>query len=759
MKTIYIFIILSIIFKQLNMYKYRVKGKDMTFDTSQLNDKDKLRWEKLGKIGKLRMIESYKLNDNAGVPGDYIDVKTVKDKPQNERLAKLRIEEQKKNALDAIKGRMNLTKDDTMDTVEAVMLDEEKTLLKDDISKLKKDKENPTLGDLENIFINRIEQLTANEIGTINAKNVDTINASSVNKLLFDVKKLTDDLVNPLKPVLENLIERHADDRHVLELADRNDIRGLMEELRRLKDESAVNEIKANMEALKLQVDLLTGIDTDIATIYGMVNENKAKLNEMLDKIKNEPNPIKRVDEMKEIVKTSDDTSKQFEELKRLIEKMMNEQLTKEQVMEIINDESLFEDLKNELKIEYGDQITPLINSIDELTAKIDERTIVDDEMGNYNEVVEAVRNILYNNPGLGENVSKEEVEEMLKTDKAELNQKIDNTIKLYAEKILQQMNAKIDANTKQTVMNLVSDTLQQQVYNDEVAFNNALDETLVNQMMEMYKKLIAEGEGTVWEIEVSDGKKIPGDDYIQYYYTSGPQKGQPSNTPSKNLETDFPNDFRTYILPALLRGERPTKQGVKKQTGKELSQYGFSQFMNFASNVLNQHKYLDRKSGSILSKIKGKLTSDDVKKDLKVLKRKLSDVDTMKDEVKSLKDEVKSLNDKLKELKSKQNEKPESKQNEKPIEKPKSEPKSANDFLNDIIKHKDLKHVEMNEKSIPIPDEGIIGNLKDIMKRRREDIEPDEYSEDEEIDWAAGVNGINKRKILTYAQFKELFG
>lgn len=728
------------------MYKYRVKGKDMTFDTSQLNDKDKLRWEKLGKIGKLRMIESYKLNDNAGVPGDYIDVKTVKDKPQNERLAKLRIEEQKKNALDAIKGRMNLTKDDTMDTVEAVMLDEEKTLLKDDISKLKKDKENPTLGDLENIFINRIEQLTANEIGTINAKNVDTINASSVNKLLFDVKKLTDDLVNPLKPVLENLIERHADDRHVLELADRNDIRGLMEELRRLKDESAVNEIKANMEALKLQVDLLTGIDTDIATIYGMVNENKAKLNEMLDKIKNEPNPIKRVDEMKEIIKPSDDTSKQFEELKRLIEKMMDEQLTKEQVMEIINDESLFEDLKNELKIEYGDQITPLINSIDELTAKIDERTIVDDEMGNYNEVVEAVRNILYNNPGLGENVSKEEVEEMLKDDKKELSDNIDKTIKLYADKVLQQMNAKIDANTKQTVMNLVSDTLQQQVYNDEVAFNNALDDVLVNQMMEMYKKLIAEGEGTVWEIEVSDGKKIPGDMYVQYYYTSGPDKGKPSNTPSRNLETDFSNDFKNYILPALLRGVRPTKQGVKKQTGKELSQYGFSQFMNFASDVLNQHKYLDRKSGSIFSKIKGKLTSDDVKKD----------INSLKDEVKSLKDEVKSLNDKLKELKSKPSSKPESKPESKPIEKPKSEPKSANDFLNDIIKHKDLKHVEVNEKSIPIPDEGIIGNLKDIMKRRREDIEPDEYSEDDDVDWAAG---INKRKILTYAQFKELFG
>lgn len=735
------------------MYKYRIKGKEMTFDTSKLNDKDKLRWEKLGKIGKLRMIESYNLNDKSGVPGDYIDVKTIKDKPQNERLAKLRIEEQKKSELDKIKQRMNLTKDDELQLMEDVMIDEEKLLLGDDIKKITDKNPNAKISDLEKVYVDKIEQLTANEIGTINAKNVDTINASSVNKLLFDVNKLTNELVNPLRPILENLIERHGDDRHVLELADKNDIQGLMNELRRLKDDTTADEIKNNINDLKLQVDLLTGIDTDITTIYGMMNENTTKLNEVLNKIKNEPNPIKKMDDIKDLKgaeSTGKNTEAQFNELKRLIEKLMDEQLTKEQVQEIINDELLFEDLKNELKTEYGDQIEPLINNINELTAKIDERTIVDDEMGNYNEVVEAVRNILYNNPGLGENISKEEVEEMLKTDKKELSENIDKTINYYVNELLKNVSAKVDANTRDLIQNIVSGTLQEKAFNDKIAdFNNAFDEALVDQMMEMYKKLIVEGEGTVWEIEVSDGKKIPGDDYIQYYYTSGPQKGQPSNTPSKNLETDFPNDFRTYILPALLRGVRPTKQGVKKQTGKELSQYGFSQFMNFASDVLNQHKYLDRKSGSILSKIKGKLTSDDVKKDIK----------SLKDEVKSLKDEVKSLNDKLKEMKNKPIEKPNEKPIEKPIEKPKSEPKSANDFLNDIInsKFKDLKHVEVNEKSIPKDsDEGIIGNLKDIMKRRREDIEPDEYSEDDDVDWAAGVN---KRKILTYAQFKELFG
>ena len=282
MKTIYIFIILSIIFKQLNMYKYRVKGKDMTFDTSQLNEKDKLSWEKLGKIGKLRMIESYKLNDNAGVPGDYIDVKTVKDKPQNERYAKLRIEEQKKTELDKLKQANDLNDNTAINDVENAMSDEQKTLFKDDLSKLKKDNQNPTLSDLMKIYVNKIEQLTTNEIGTINAKNVDTINASSVNKLLFDVKTLTDELVNPLRPILENIIERHGDDRDVLQLADRNDIQGIQDRLNELHDDETLNQLNEQIRRLQNKINQLAGVFVSIGDLQQMVNSNDAKLNRII---------------------------------------------------------------------------------------------------------------------------------------------------------------------------------------------------------------------------------------------------------------------------------------------------------------------------------------------------------------------------------------------------------------------------------------------------------------------------------------------
>lgn len=734
------------------MYKYRVKGKELNFDTSKLNDKDKTRWNKLGKIGKLRMIESYNLSDKSGVPGDYIEVKTIKDKPQNERLAKLRIEEQKKTELDKIKQSNNLDSSDSIDDVEDVMNDEQKILFKDDLSKLKKDNQNPTISDLEKVYASKIEQLTANEIGTINAKNVDTINASNVNKLMLDVKKLTDELVNPLRPVLENLIERHGDDRRVLELADRNDIQGLMDELKKLNDEATTKEIKESIDSLKSQLDSLTGVNTNIANIYTMVNENKTKLDDVLNKIKNEPNPIKRIDEFESMVNSmkskTESNEKQFNELKKLIEKMMDEQLTKEQVQEIINDEALFEDLKNELKSEYGDQITPLINNIDELKGIIDERTIVDDEMENYNQVVDAVRTILYNNPKLGEveQISKEDIMEMLKNDKAELNTKIDSTINYYVNELLRNVSTKVDANTKELIANIVSGTLQEKAFKDKMdEFNNAFDEKLVEQMMEMYKKLISEGEGTEWEIDIGNGQKLPGSTWVQYEYKKGEDKGKPANTPTRNLESDFPSDFRNQILPALLRGARPTKVGVKKQTGKELSQYGFSQFMNFASNVLNEHKYLDRKSGSLISKIKGKLTSDDVKKDLKELK---NEVKSLKDELKSLKEQMNSKSkDKLIEIEPKPKDKSKDKFDSK-----------FNNFLDDIVKRKDLKHVELPDErpKMKDEDEGIVSNLKDIMRKRREDIEPDEYSEDDDVDWAAG---INKRKILTYAQFKELFG
>ena len=699
------------------MYKYRVKGKELTFDTSKLNDKDKLRWEKLGKIGKLRMIESYNLNDKSGVPGDYIDVKTVKDKPQNERLAKLRIEEQKKSELDKIKQRMNLTKDDELQLMEDVMIDEEKLLLGDDIKKITDKNPNATISDLEKVYVDKIEQLTANEIGTINAKNIDTINASNVNKLLFDVKKLTDDLVNPLRPVLENLIERHGDDRHVLELADKNDIQGLMDELRRLNDNTTINEIKDSINSLKLQVDLLTGIDTDIATIYGMTNENSNQLNEILDKIKNEPNPIKRMDEIKSLESTGKTSDSQFEELKKMIEKLMNEQLTKEQVQEIINDESLFEDLKKELKTEYGEEADKIINKIDIEESK---------------EMLNEIKSIL----STKEDITIDEIKTALKEDREALIKELDEILKTKFEdyKNIVLPKTKLSDDKENILKGIFNDLVNK--YPDEfknIAKGELSDDKFKDILKQTYDRMkqtlisslnnLRRNINSNCVIGVSDGDTRSEGNYRYYRpYIS---------FDDDNWDTKLIKEIEENTDLRILSSNNRISSSQLSTKYK-----AYDDLMEMLNDFVVLNPSVKTVSGSIFSKIKDKITN---KKGYDELKNEVED---LKSEVNKLKQEMESIK------KVKAQEQPKRDISKQPEQ-------TKNNFLNDIIKHKDLKHVEQIKNDY-IPDEGIIGNLKDIMKKRREDIEPDEYSEDEIIDWAAGLRKP-KYKILSYNEFKEL--
>lgn len=717
------------------MYKYRVKGKEMTFDTSKLNEKDKLRWEKLGKIGKLRMIESYNLNDKSGIPGDYIDVKTVKDKPQNERLAKLRIEEQKKTELDKIKENNDLKSSDSLDDVEDAMSDEQKTLFKDDLSKLKKDNQNPTISDLEKVYASKIEQLTANEIGTINAKNVDTINASSVNKLLLDVNKLTNELVNPLRPILENLIERHGDDRRVLELADRNDIQGLMNELRRLKDDTTINEIKNNIDLLKSQVDRLTGLSIDIESLQNIADMNSNQLNEVLNKIKNEPNPITRMDEIKTLISNkinrNESVKTGLNELKEMIEKILNENLTIPQVQEIINDKSLFEDLKNELKTEFGDKAQTVIDKINSSDAFEKDDSLESEDI---KQVLTEIKNILMSSKE-HKDITIDDIKTALKEDKEALSKEIDEILKTkfneYKEAVMGK--TKLTENKDDILKGIFNELINK--YPDEfvnIAKGELSDEKhkeiILNTFSSMRKTLI----DAINDLITRNDKCVIGRS------NSETRTGNTYYSPYITFEND---NWQNMLINAIKSGEnlRILPSNAEKSSSQLSNAYiGYDKMIELMEDFVNQNQMV-RTSGSLISKIKGKLTSDDVKKD----------INSLKDEVKSLKDEINELKHKLSDvdiIKPKQ----ESKIGD-------SESKSANDFLNDIIKHKDLKHINVNEKPIQKDyDEGIISNLKDIMKKRREDIEPDEYSEEDEIDWAAGLRRP-RRKILSYNEFKEL--
>lgn len=126
-----------------------------------------------------------------------------------------------------------------------------------------------------------------------------------------------------------------------------------------------------------------------------------------------------------------------------------------------------------------------------------------------------------------------------------------------------------------------------------------------------------------------------------------------------------------------------------------------------------------------------------DYEPDIKRLERMINEKHTeLKDE---LKDDIKNIYLELKELKQIKTEP----KNERVSEQKDFKPS----FLNDISKPKNLKPTETK---IYEPEEEH-KDLKDILRRRREDIEPDETDEDDDIDWG---EGIKHSKVI---KFKEL--
>ena len=769
------------------MYKYKIKGKEQTFDTSKLDEKDKLKWDKLGKIGKLRMIEAYNLTDKSGVPGDYIDIKVAKDKPQNERLAKLRIEEQKKNELDKIKKDNNLDNTTKIsDMVENNMTDEQKTLFNEDIRKLTNSSPNATIGDLMNIYVDKIEQLTANDIGTINAKNIDTINASSVNKLMFDVKKLTDDLVNPLRPVLENLIERHGNDRRVLELADRNDIQGLMNELRNLNDTQTINEIQRRLGVLQDSVNALVNVPADLQTIQNIANQNSADITNALNQMRNEFNPIKLSDIYDKLQRMDIRGTENMARIQNVIERILNEKLTKADIRDLLNEEANIDELRNELNNTLQDiydkiNDTGKINTIKgivkqllntELTnddveelktnqelfnglrdeilngfdtrvqALINEIDKAPSEVNLSDESIDKIKNTLKTNPE-HKDITTDDIKKMFETNKEELSKQFDEsfnkTFDAFKKDILKSPKLSEDKNDilkgifndlvnkyPNEFVNIAKGELSDDKFKDILNQTyNRMKRTLIDSLEYLKNNINAD-----CVIGISDGDTRTENRYYKPYIIF-------NDNWEKDLIDAINAGYNLRILPS----------NKRVSTSQISTKYkGYDDLIDMLQDFVSSNPSVKTVSGSIFSKIKDKITNK-------------KSYDDLKDEVKDLKSEVNKLKQEIETIKKAKAPEPPKHEIPKAPEPPKHEiPKAPeppkNNFLNDIIKRKDLKHVEQIKNDYT-PDEGIVGDLKDIMKRRREDIEPDEYSEDEDIDWAAG---IRKPKIMSYKDFLKVY-
>lgn len=115
-------------------------------------------------------------------------------------------------------------------------------------------------------------------------------------------------------------------------------------------------------------------------------------------------------------------------------------------------------------------------------------------------------------------------------------------------------------------------------------------------------------------------------------------------------------------------------------------------------------------------------------------------DIKRLENQLELLKGNIKDIYSELKELKQM---KAEPKVIKEEIKEEHKDSKPSYNFLNDISKPKNLKPTETK---IYEPEEEH-KDLKDILRRRREDIEPDEIEEEEDVDWGEGI----KDKVIKF--------
>lgn len=216
-------------------------------------------------------------------------------------------------------------------------------------------------------------------------------------------------------------------------------------------------------------------------------------------------------------------------------------------------------------------------------------------------------------------------------------------------------------------------------------------------------------------------GKNLRDDNYLRY-------------TNSNLIPWPIPTDNETLRINKILSiiaNSRllPTYEGsstldVRARAYKEILTFLNTAFMKFDDYPMKQigQGEDERECGRFLNRFK------DYEPDIKRLEK----------EIASIRDDIKELNSKMQEGPS-------------PAEPPSPIKPSSPDFLKDITLKPSLKPVQPLSKDEPEDYQ----DLKDILRRRRKDIEPDDTEDDEEEEWGEGINGkvIKLRALMKWLE------
>ena len=217
-------------------------------------------------------------------------------------------------------------------------------------------------------------------------------------------------------------------------------------------------------------------------------------------------------------------------------------------------------------------------------------------------------------------------------------------------------------------------------------------------------------------------GKNIRDDNYLRYINSNlipWPITGDDESMKINKILSIIAN---SSLLPSY---EGSSTMDVRARAYKEILTFLNTAFKKFDDYPYRQQGQGEEACGRFLNRFK------DYEPDIKRLEKEIA---SLKNEIEELKKPIPP---------------PISKPTEPSINEPLSPSKP--DFLKDITFKPNLKPVQPITKNEPED----YKDLKDILRRRREDIEPDDTEEDEEEEWGEGINGkvIKLRALMKWLQ------
>ena len=382
--------------------------------------------------------------------------------------------------------------------------------------------------------------------------------------------------------------------------------------------------------------------------------------------------------------------------------------------------------------------------------------------------------------------ITKEEIKEIIKDN---------DLLNAFIEELNEKIKIANKVNDNKEVLKALEDLKNKTISKDEftkILKDNIKDEEMVKQilsdvgvlkgMLEDVKKDNEEFKGTIINVnkaidEVNNKLKdmdkkglsyddmlktilIPLDDFIDNYGYNEKTKVRIYTKYKDNTKIDFPpykteeaidsqdkqfenimKNLDKYITIIKNYDNLPVPSGDTNRINQTVREG--NKFIKYAYNVLSKFDEFNNygkgeECGKFLNRFKD--FEPEIKRVEEVNKKQEDKINTLINEVKELKEMMKN-----KVIKEEIKTEPKDEES-KPVK-----PNEPFRFLNDISKPKNLKPTETKIYKPEDFEDSEHKDLKDILRRRREDIEPDETEEEDDEDWG---EGIKHSKVI---KFKEL--